>query len=80
MHNMVVPALFSNKWNTARVEMRINKFQLYPSLTKKLKVKYEEKIGTKAWSCNYSILPKFTPSVFRNYTSKNGRVLLANSR
>ena len=33
-----------------------------------------------AWSCDYNILPKVTPSVFKDYTSKRRRVALANNR
>ena len=67
------------------LRMRINKFQLYPSLTKKLIVKNEKMIflGTSlnsleiptissAWSCDFDILRKVTLSVFRDYVSRKG--------
>ena len=60
--------------------MRISKVQHYPSLTKKLKVGYGKKIISGisfnplvipsiscAWSCVYIILPKATPSFFRDF-------------
>ena len=73
--------------------MQINKFQLYPSLTKTLKVKNEQKFifGTSMnsleippisspLSCNCGILPKVTRQFSGNILPKKWRVLLANSR
>ena len=65
-----------------QLKIRINKFQLYPSLTQKLKNKTEKNFifgtslnpleippVTSAWSCDYSVLSKVTPSVFKDYVS-----------
>ena len=65
------------------LKMRINKFNLYPSLAKKLKVKNEKNFIfatslnpleippiTTGWSSNYDFLPKVTATVFKDYASK----------
>ena len=65
------------------LKMRINKFKLYPSLTKKLKVKNEKNFVfttslnpleippiTTGWSSNYDFLPRINATVFKEYASK----------
>lgn len=73
MHIMAVPAWFSNKYNTARVE----------DATKKVKFKNGIKniFGTSfnpleippisfVWSCDYDFLRRVAPFLFWDYTSK----------
>lgn len=64
------------------LKMRINKFKMYPSLTKKLKVKNEKNFVfttslnpleippiTTGWSSNYDFLPRINATVFKEYAS-----------
>ena len=87
LHGLVTSATLQE------LRMQINKFQLYPSLTKTLKVKNEQKFIfvtsmnsleippiSSPWSCDCGILPKVTRQFSGNILPKKWRVLLANSR